>query len=260
MFHLVATKDPSSPNISKIETNKRHIECKQASHRMQLSLDQCAYWDSVAETKTFTHAIDWNGLQSLVPNKKDAKILDFGCGYDRLTADIHNHGYENVVGIDSSLQMIQRATREFPNLKFARVNAPKKLPFEDNHFDLICLFAVLTAIPRTTDQKALVAELKRVLKHDSGLIYISYCLLNQDERNVARYNHQEHSNDNDNNDRPYGVFELAGEGALLRHHDINYIQKELLEGWNTKHVNVFTVTTMNGNQSNAFQIVAQKAT
>lgn len=155
--------------------------------------------------------------------------------------------------------MVQRATREFPNTTFIHVKDDSKLPFDDNHFELICLFAALTTIPRTTDQKALVAELERVLKPDSGMLYISDCLLNHDERNIARYNEYAQTDENDD-DTKYGVFELAGEEALLRHHDLNYTRNELLTGWNIKHMSTFTVTTMNGNPSNAFQVIAQQTT
>ncbi|WP_318484851.1 class I SAM-dependent methyltransferase [Photobacterium leiognathi] len=37
-----------------------------------------------------------------------SKILDFGCGYGRITKQLSELGYREVVGIDSSKEMVKR--------------------------------------------------------------------------------------------------------------------------------------------------------
>ena len=74
---------------------------------MELELKQTAYWDEVADKKVFSHEIDWKFLTPLL--KKKSQLLDYGCGYGRLSATLSEKGFVNVTGIDSSLEMIKRA-------------------------------------------------------------------------------------------------------------------------------------------------------
>ena len=55
-------------------------------------------WDSVADLVNFNLQISANDLMAAVPF--EAKILDFGCGYGRITKQISELGYSEVVGID----------------------------------------------------------------------------------------------------------------------------------------------------------------
>lgn len=213
---------------------------------MKIALQQTDYWDRVAEKKRFSHNIDWDVLSPLL--KPSPKVLDYGCGYGRLTAKIVEKGYAQTVGMDSSEGMIERAKREFPGLSFQH-NNEQQIGFPDDHFDLITLFAVLTCIPLETDQLALIKELKRVLK-PGGLLYVSDVLLNEDQRNLDRYNSK-------TAEQPYGVFALS-EGVLLRHHSMEYLSQTALAAFDVLFETEFEVTTMNGNASRAGQLIGQK--
>ena len=46
------------------------------------------YWSSVAREKRFSHPIDVSLLARHVA--RDARILDLGCGYGRLTSALHS--------------------------------------------------------------------------------------------------------------------------------------------------------------------------
>jgi SAM-dependent methyltransferase len=141
--------------------------------------------------------------------------------------------------------MLARARREHPGLTLVRA-APGPLPFRDGAFDAATLFAVLTCVPGDEGQRALVAELRRVLRPGGGL-YVSDLLLNGDARNLARYDAAR------GRGMPYGVFEID-EGAVLRHHDPAWID-ELFRGWSPVLRTEFVATTMNGHTSRAFQLV-----
>jgi SAM-dependent methyltransferase len=208
---------------------------------------QSAYWDRVAPEKRFSHPLrlDW-----LAEYLKDplARILDYGCGYGRTVAQLYQGNYHNVVGTDFSEAMLRRAQREVPNSIFIR-NDGKSLPFRSETLDAVLLFAVLTCIPSDSDQQALMREVERVLR-PGGLLYVSDLLVNDDLRNRERY---ERDAERFNCD---GVFELP-EGVVVRHHRKEWIE-QLLGSFRQLEDESFTVTTMNGNSSSAFQYLGRK--
>jgi SAM-dependent methyltransferase len=204
------------------------------------------YWDSVANQKTFSHPLHLEWLQKYSSTR--ARILDYGCGYGRTLAELSLNSYTNLVGTDFSERMLIRARAKVPNASLVR-NEGKLFPFANASFDVVLLFAVLTCTPVDSDQQQLVAEVWRVLR-PSGLLYISDLLLNDDERNRKRYEQYA------GNNRPYGVFELP-EGVVVRHHRQEWIE-ELTKEFQPLERESFTVTTMNGNSSAAFQYLGRK--
>ena len=170
------------------------------------------------------------------------KILDVGCGYGRTLNELYSKGFKNLYGIDLSDKMIERGKAQSPWLNL-NVQEDKKIPYEDNSVDSVILFAVLTCIVSDEAQIFLMNEIKRVLK-PNGILYINDFLLNADERNVNRYKIYEGKY------KRYGVFELP-EGAVLRHHDLTYIES-ITSDFNNVKLEKVTYTTMNGNKSNGF--------
>jgi hypothetical protein len=111
----------------------------------------------------------------------------------------------------------------------------------------IARFPHLHTRQRSPEQQLM--EVRRVLR-PGGLIYISDLLLNEDERNRARYEK------NAGKFGCYGVFELP-EGVVVRHHSREWIE-ELTRSFESLEFEPFEVTTMNGNQSAAFQYLGRK--
>ncbi len=202
-----------------------------------------AYWDRVAEEKTFTHPLDAARLTRWV--KPDARILDYGCGYGRLLSDLAALGYTNAAGIDRSAAMIARGRRECPELDL-RV-AAGAAPFADESFDLVLLFAVLTCVAADGDQRSLIADIVRLLR-PGGLIYVSDMPLQSDERNRARYAAAGRFG-------VYGVFETE-DGGVLRHHAEAHFDA-LLAGFEPVERQAIAIRTMNGNPATAVQILAR---
>lgn len=214
---------------------------------MKLELDQSDFWNKVAKKNVFHHEIDWKIFENLCPSK-NIKILDYGCGYGRLCNVLSLHGFQNVIGVDNSNKMIERAKNDFPNLSF-KVNSLDNLPFDDDSLDVVLLFTVLTCIPFDTDQDKLLNEIHRVLKKD-GILYISDLFLNEDQRNIDRYKKYL------NKYGTYGIFELEEE-AVLRHHSKPRI-KEISAKFHRTFFKEYDVITMNGNKANAFQLFLKK--
>ncbi|HYJ86910.1 MAG TPA: class I SAM-dependent methyltransferase [Pyrinomonadaceae bacterium] len=206
---------------------------------------QSSYWDRVATEKRFSHPlrVDWI-THRLSP---DARILDCGCGYGRTLAELHAAGYHNLTGLDFSEAMLRRCRSEIPDNAVVR-NDGQSLPFKTHSVDAVLLFAVLTCIPHDGEQRALISEVERILRPD-GLLYLSDLLVNDDQRNRERY-------DKYASPGTYGVFELP-EGVVVRHHTVEWIN-EITSAFERLEYEPFTVTTMNGNASAAFQYLGRK--
>ncbi|MEK6280543.1 MAG: class I SAM-dependent methyltransferase [Acidobacteriota bacterium] len=212
----------------------------------QDSTSQMRYWNRVASEKSFSHPLRLDWLRRYLNSA--ARILDCGCGYGRTLGDLSRLGHRNLVGLDFSEAMLRRCRSEIPNVQVVR-NDGHTLPLQAGSFDAVILFAVLTCIPGDDEQRALVAEVERVL-HSGGLLYISDLLVNDDLRNRERYaRYASHG--------AYGVFELP-EGVVVRHHTVDWI-KEITGAFEPLEYEPFTVTTMNGNASAAFQYLGRKS-
>ncbi|HKB66376.1 MAG TPA: class I SAM-dependent methyltransferase [Pyrinomonadaceae bacterium] len=213
---------------------------------MQVGSSQILYWDRVAHEKRFSHPLRLDWLEKY--SDKQARILDYGCGYGRTLAELSRAGFSNLVGADFSQRMLARAQVEIPGASFVR-NDGRGLPFANDNLDAVLLFAVLTCIPNGNDQRWLITQVERVLR-PGGVVYVSDLLVNDDERNRQRYEEYAESYG------CYGVFELP-EGLTVRHHRREWIE-EIMIPFQQLEFEPFTVTTMNGNSSAAFQYLGRK--
>lgn len=206
---------------------------------------QVEYWDRVAGEKYFSHPVR---LQWLSQINQRGIILDYGCGYGRTLNELRHAGYQNILGVDFSAGMLARCRLELPGISLVQTDG-RTLPLKANSLEVVLLFAVLTCIPDSDHQRGLLAEVNRILC-SGGLLYISDLLVNDDERNRARYQQFE--------DRfgCYGTFELP-EGVVVRHHERQWID-ELTSSFVKLEFEPFEVTTMNGNKSAAFQYLGRK--
>lgn len=210
-------------------------------------MEQRQYWDQAADEKKFTTPFQAEAFERLVGPQD--QILDVGCGYGRTLHELSQAGYRNLMGMDFSSKMIARGHAEFPALDL-RVQESAKIDLPNESVDAVILFAVLTCIRSNEAQRALLAEIRRVLR-PNGILYVNDFLLNTDERNQARYDQFAAQYG------VYGVFELP-EGAVCRHHDEQWIHA-LLADFETVNYEHLTFTTMNGHTSNGFYFLGRKA-
>ena len=127
------------------------------------------FFDKLAEEWDYTFtAEDLDRLSNLVSKfgvTKDMHILDLGCGtgilFDMLRRAVGDNG--SVTGVDFSIEMAQKAHRNFP---FPNVNVVDAdaiaLPFKDSSFDMVVAFA---AFPHFSNQQRALDEAHRVLKN-----------------------------------------------------------------------------------------------
>lgn len=209
-------------------------------------MEQNAYWNKAAETKEFTTLFQLETFEQYV--KKEEKILDVGCGYGRVMELLYRAGYHTMTGMDFSKNMIERGRKQFPYLTF-EVQSEGRIDAPDGSFDAVILAAVLTCIADNKEQEKLLKEIKRILK-PGGIIYINDFLLNDDERNIKRYEEFQEKYG------VYGVFELP-EGAVLRHHDIKRVQ-ESLKGFAPLVLEKIDYVTMNGHHSKGYYYIGRR--
>jgi ubiquinone/menaquinone biosynthesis C-methylase UbiE len=123
-----------------------------------------AEWDlafTAEDLERLSHIVDCLEI------RKEMDILDLGCGtgilFDMLRRKVGEDG--SVTGIDFSLEMAQKAHRNFP---FANVNVvdadATMLPFADSSFDMVVAFS---AFPHFSDQRKVIDEIHRILKPKS---------------------------------------------------------------------------------------------
>lgn len=209
-------------------------------------MEQKAYWNQVSEQKEFTTLFQADAFAQYV--KQDAKVLDVGCGYGRVMEQLYHIGYRNMAGVDISEKMIERGEKQFPHLKF-EVTREGRLSETDESCDAVILAAVLTCIVDNKKQLELIDEIHRVLK-PGGILYVNDFLLNEDDRNIKRYEQFQEKYG------VYGVFELP-EGAVLRHHDISWVM-ESFKAFKKVLCERIQYATMNGHQSEGYYYIGRK--
>lgn len=91
--------------------------------------------------------------------QKNSKILDVGCGTGKLASFWQKNGYD-VIGVDISDKAL-KITNGF-NVKTIKADVLKKLPFEDNTFDLVYSDGLLEHF---TNPNLIIKEKFRVSKN-----------------------------------------------------------------------------------------------
>jgi SAM-dependent methyltransferase len=206
-----------------------------------------AYWDSLADDAQFTHPIndEWITKHS----RESFPLLDYGCGYGRTLGHLEQMGYFRLFGVDPSENMIARARREAPTAELHTINDASTM-FAPESFVMVLLVAVLTCVPDSDAQRAIIDEVKRVLA-PGGYLYLSDFMLQTDDRNLARYQ--------DFADRGYryGVFDIDDGKATMRHHDPDYFD-QLLTGFDLVDRDTFELKTMKGNPAVGTRMLLRK--
>jgi len=119
------------------------------------------------EERLFLHLLRRRGIREL----NDYRILDIGCGFGYWLRRFAEWGadHRNLHGIDILEDRIAEARlRCSPEVDLRCGNA-SSLDFEDESFDLISMFLVLSLIPDTAMRTRVAAEASRVLK-PGGLV------------------------------------------------------------------------------------------
>lgn len=122
-------------------------------------------WNSLLYDKKHDFVSEYGKeLLEFIPDNKEQSILDLGCGTGTLTAQLYNLGGK-VIGVDSSSNMIDKAKKEYSNIKFMVCDA-LDLPF-DSEWDVVFSNAVFHWI---SDHNTLLQNIHKALKSQGLLI------------------------------------------------------------------------------------------
>lgn len=103
-----------------------------------------------------------------------AVLLDAGCGSMAVTAEAHAGAKGLVVGIDSSLPMLQRAQTRLKALGATNtiliLGDVENIPFKSGSFDGVLFMGMAHLF---SDMAPVMSELRRVLTEDGGLYLTS---------------------------------------------------------------------------------------
>jgi SAM-dependent methyltransferase len=144
------------------------------------------YWESrySRDTEYFDWYQRWPHIKPFVVEhvQKTGQILNLGCGNSRLTDEMYDDGYVNIMNIDYSSTVIRNMSeklRERPEdtRRYQLMNAIE-LTFEPETFDLVidkgCLDSVLCGERCTPNSLRMLAGIYRCLKPDGTYICVSY--------------------------------------------------------------------------------------
>lgn len=208
-------------------------------------MEERRFWNGVAEEKKFTTEFALEEFLRLTT--PESATLDIGCGYGRTLAELCAAGYSKLFGLDFSSTLLERCAREVPTASLTPGRA-EALPYADESFDAALLLGVLTCVATDEAQRQILSEARRVLRV-GGILCVSDFLINDDERNLARYARFAPK-------YGYGRFELD-EGVVLRHHSPEYLT-ELFAEFTTVEGRQTTFRTMNGHESKGIIAILRK--
>ena len=145
------------------------------------------FYNSKLAQKKYGDAIENIGLwksEKYIFNKyvkKDAKILDLGCGTGRTTINLYKIGYINIIGIDNAKKQLKIAKDYIKknNLPISFINCnAKRLPFKNQSFDIA--FFSFNGLMTIKKKEKVFDEIYRILKKDGLFIFTAH---NKDEIN-----------------------------------------------------------------------------
>ena len=138
------------------------------------------YWDTVFEKQNDYNPNDklhFNKIENALQwiSRGSSSILDFGCGYGRITSRCLDYGAKEILGIDISKTAIKKA-----NSIMRKYNLHKKVKFktgdisslkniEANNFDGVILFNIIDNL-RPEDSKLLLKYIYNLLKKNGQII------------------------------------------------------------------------------------------
>lgn len=142
---------------------------------------QNQYRSGVESYAEFTKQVGLWASELYVFNKYlkiEDRILDVGCGTGRTTFPLYQLGYTNIIGIDLTPEMINKAQElnSYFNASIDfRIGDATQLDFPKNQFDqVIFSFNGLMSIPMASSRTQAIREIHRVLKPSGIFIFTTH--------------------------------------------------------------------------------------
>lgn len=135
--------------------------------------DDQAFFDQYAKMARSQHGLEgageWETLQSNLPDFKNKKVLDLGCGYGWHCKYAVQQGAKEVIGIDASKKMIEKAEAVNHDSKITYlVDFIDEYSMEPNTYDVILSSLVIHYIE---DIESLFKKVSKALSHNGEFIF-----------------------------------------------------------------------------------------
>ncbi|KAF4696120.1 hypothetical protein FOZ60_002350 [Perkinsus olseni] len=139
------------------------------------------YWDEryTRDPEPFDWYQRWAGLKDVVQEyvKPDCKILNVGAGNSKLTEEMYEEGYQNIVNVDISSVVIKQMEERYqdkPGMVYQQADC-RALEFSDGMFDVVIdkgtLDSILCGEGSSQNAQKMLSEISRVLNPSKG-VYI----------------------------------------------------------------------------------------
>ena len=206
---------------------------------MRMARQHAEYQGRENAQRKYTHPLDYDWMKSF--NNVSA-VLDFGCGYGRLTPKLIDYGFSTVVGYDISVPLIHQAFFENAGTS----STSELLQLTRSSFDLVICFALFSSCPSADDQMKLATFISNHTNPDAYLYISDYETVDNPNCNVLYEQRQLDT---------YGCFESSGK--ILRHHEPGHFDN-LFHNWKRIKDRPLPSMAVNGNQISIHQYLFQK--
>lgn len=123
-----------------------------------------AYEDFTGGEDSYSNLIEWKTIKTIIPNLKDKRVLDLGCGTGRFSFMFEKLGPKQIVGIDISDSMLEigrkYAKEKNSIVKFIKNDIENMKDISSNSFDFIFSSTTLHYL-KTLDN--IMKEIERIL-------------------------------------------------------------------------------------------------
>lgn len=158
------------------EVQQRETERIHAAYEKRFSTRPSDYYHLSNPAALFLlQEIERNFIRSLREHHAfpltQKRVLDVGCGKGFLLRSMVRWGAEpeNLTGVDLLPELVEEASRLNPNIRFLQAEA-SQLPFENESFDLVTQFTVLSSVVDRGLRTRIASEMLRVTKPGGSVI------------------------------------------------------------------------------------------
>lgn len=135
--------------------------------------DDPDFFDKYAQIKRSKEgligALEWHELEKMLPDFKDKRVLDLGCGYGWHCSYAAKHGAKKVVGIDLSAKMIEVAKSKHndPVITYDVQNI-EEVDFPADSFDVVISSLAIHYLP---DFDIIASKVKKFLVDGGDFVF-----------------------------------------------------------------------------------------
>jgi ubiquinone/menaquinone biosynthesis C-methylase UbiE len=131
--------------------------------------DVAEIYDSLMSVVPYRQWVDYVEQLWLRFQCRPRRVLDLACGTGNVTEELARRGYE-VVGVDSSAEMLRAARRKAPRLTFVEQDA-RALALPERFDAAVCLFDSLNYLLELADLEAALRGVRRHLEPEGLFIF-----------------------------------------------------------------------------------------